>query len=115
MPDDQNKTTGGANKGAGGGQRAAGGQEPVTVVIQQPDLARQGAENIIEGRNLQMDNATGAEYTTREGQQARGTYIAQDGKTVVNVDGQPVKKGKAAADDESDDAGTGDGGEGGDK
>lgn len=56
-------------------------QPPVTVVIQQPDRAADGARAMAEGRALNMD-------TTVPG----GKYLVND--VLVNADGQPIKDEK---------------------
>jgi hypothetical protein len=54
-------------------------QPPVTVVIQQPDLAAAGAKAMEEGRALQMDKTVpGGRYRV--------------GDQFVNADGEPIKK-----------------------
>lgn len=73
-------------------ERAASGQ-PVVVQLVQPNLQAEGAANIIEGRNLEMDVAKGDPYTSREGQQARGRYINSVG-VEVDVDGRPIDEKK---------------------
>jgi hypothetical protein len=66
--------------------------QPVTVILQQPNLAAEGARAMAEGRALNMDETVpGGKYRV--------------GNKLVDANGEPFKaRGKDKAEDEDEDA-----------